>query len=72
MSSYLVIGGWSGRRKIPVNLIGETTESFQIEVLEPAFLPGRGILREGQSTFVPKTVVEVDVSVPDGDQHIED
>jgi len=65
MSSYLVIGGWSGRRKIPVNLIGETPEDFQIEILEPAFLPGRGVFKEGQSTFVPKRIVEVDPCGPD-------
>ncbi len=66
MSSYLVIGGWSGRRKIPVDLISETPESFEIVALEAAFLPGRGILRQGQSAFVPKATVEVDMSPPAG------
>jgi hypothetical protein len=58
MSDYLVIGGWSGRRKIPVNVIGETPEGLEIMALENAFIPGRGSLKAGQSTVVPKTVVK--------------
>jgi len=54
MSNYLVIGGWSGRRKIPVDIIGETADGFEIMPLERAFLPGRGVLKEGEATSVPK------------------
>jgi hypothetical protein len=60
MSDYLVIGGWAGRRKIPVNIISETPDSFQIQALERVFLPGRGILKEGQSTLVSKRLVTVE------------
>jgi hypothetical protein len=63
MSNYLTIGGWSGRRKIQVDIIGETPEGFEIKALEPVFLPGRGILKKGQSTLVPKRLVKVE----DGD-----
>jgi hypothetical protein len=59
MSGYLVIGGWSGCRKVPVNIISETAEGFEIEAIERVFLPGRGILKEGQSTFVPKITVKL-------------
>ncbi len=57
MRDYLVIGGWSGRRKIPVHVVGETPDGFQIQALERVFLPGRGVLVEGQSTVVPKRLV---------------
>jgi hypothetical protein len=59
MSDYLVIGGWSGRRKIPVDIIAETPDSFQIKPLERVFLPGHGILKKGQSTHVSKSVIKV-------------
>jgi hypothetical protein len=59
MSDYLVIGGWSGRRKIPVDIIGETPDSFQIKPLERVFVPGRGILKKGQSTQVSKSVIKL-------------
>ena len=60
MTDYLVVRGWSGRRKIPVNIISETEDGFQIKALERVFLPGRGILKQGQSTFVSKSVVMVE------------
>jgi hypothetical protein len=60
MTDYLVISGWSGCRKIPVNIISEMEDGFQIKALERVFLPGRGILKEGQSTFVSKSVVTVE------------
>jgi hypothetical protein len=55
MSDFLVIGGWSGRRKIPV----ETPEEFRINVLERVLVPGRGILEEGQSNHVSKSVIKL-------------
>jgi hypothetical protein len=60
MSDFLVIGGWSGRRKIPVNIIGETPDGIEIKALEHTFIPGRGILKAGQSAVVPKTVVKLE------------
>jgi len=60
MSGYLVVDGWSGRRKIPVDIIGETPDGFEIKVIERVFLPGRGMLKEGQSTRVPKGTVIVE------------
>jgi hypothetical protein len=59
MSDYLVIGGWSGRRKIPVNILSETPDGFEIEPLESAFIPGRGALKAGQSAVVPKAIVKL-------------
>lgn len=59
MCGYLVIGGWSGHQKVPVNIIGETAEGFEIEAIERVFLPGRGFLKEGQSAFVPKITVKL-------------
>jgi hypothetical protein len=60
MSDYLVIGSWSGSRKIPVSILNETPDSFEIKAIEKVFLPGRGILREGQSTCVPKGTVRIE------------
>jgi hypothetical protein len=60
MSDYLVIGGWSGRRKIPVSIIGETPDGFEIKALESAFIPGRGTLKAGQSAVVPKAIVKLE------------
>jgi hypothetical protein len=60
MSAYLVVDGWTGRRKVPVNIIGETAEGFQIEALERVFLPGRGVLKEGQSAFVSRSIVTLE------------
>ncbi len=59
MSGYLVIGGWAGSQSIPVNIIGETAEDFEIQAIERVFLPGRGLLKEGQSIFVPKITVKL-------------
>jgi hypothetical protein len=59
MSGYLVIGGWSGRT-VPINIVGETEEDFRIETAERVFLPGHGILKEGQLAFVPKTIVKIE------------
>jgi len=60
MSNYLTISGWSGPQKIPVDIISETSQDFEIRALERVFLPGRGIVRKGQSALVPKTLVEVE------------
>jgi hypothetical protein len=59
MSDFLVIGGWTGRRKIPVKIIGETSDGFQIKALERVLLPGRGILKKGQSALVSKSIVKL-------------
>ncbi len=59
MGSYLEVCGWSGCEKIPVTVIGETEEDFQIEAVEPAFLPGRGAIKKGQCIFVPKNTVKL-------------
>jgi hypothetical protein len=60
MSDFLVIGGWSGRRKIPVDVIGETPDGIEIKPLENTFIPGRGILKAGQSAIVPKAIVKLE------------
>jgi hypothetical protein len=60
MSNYLVIGGWSGRRKIPVNIVGETPDGFEVKPLESAFIPGRGTLKAGQLAVVPKAIVKLE------------
>lgn len=60
MSDYLVIGGWSGRRKIPVDIISETPDGFEIKALESTFIPGRGTLKAGQSAVVPKAIVKIE------------
>jgi hypothetical protein len=49
----------SGRRKIPVEIVGETPEEFRINVLERVLVPGRGILEEGQSSLVSKSVIKL-------------
>jgi hypothetical protein len=46
-----------------VTIISETADEFQIETQERVFLPGRGILKEGQSTFVSKSAVTVEPRV---------
>jgi hypothetical protein len=61
MSNYLTISGWGGRRKIPVDIVGETPEEFEIKALERVFLPGHGILNEGQSTLVPKRLIKAEI-----------
>jgi hypothetical protein len=60
MSDYLVIGGWSGRQKIPVQILGETPDGFWIKPQERALLPGRGIIRKGQRVHVPRTMIKLD------------
>ena len=60
MSDFLVIGSWTGRRKIPVKILRETSEGFQIEALERVLLPGRGCLEKGKSTFVSRSVIKHD------------
>jgi hypothetical protein len=60
MGSYLEVCGWSGCRKIPVTVIGETAEEFRVEAIESTFLPGRGTLKKGQSAYVPKTAVTLE------------
>ncbi len=60
MSDYLVIGGWTGRRKIPVKVLGETPEGFRIEALERVLLPGRGFLEKGKSALVSRSVIKLD------------
>jgi hypothetical protein len=59
MSDYLVIGGWTGRRKIPVTILAETADGFRIKAGERVLLPGRGILKKGQLAFVPKSVIKL-------------
>jgi len=62
MSKHLVIGGWSGHRKIPISIVGETADGFQIVALEQVFLPGHGMLKKGQLSLVPKGVVEIEAA----------
>jgi hypothetical protein len=57
MGSYLRICGWGGCKKIPVTVIGETEDDFQIKAVEGAFLPGRGAIKKGQCLSVPKNSV---------------
>ncbi len=60
MGSYLRVCGWSGCRRIPVTVVGETEEEFRVEAIESTFLPGRGTLKKGQSAYVPKTAVRLE------------
>ena len=60
MSDYLVIRGWSGRQKVPVQILGETPDGFWIKPQERAMLPGRGIIKRGQRVHVPRTVIRLD------------
>jgi hypothetical protein len=60
MSDYLVIGGWSGRQKIPVQVLNETPDGFWIKPEERAFLPGRGVLKRGKRVLVPRNLVKLD------------
>ena len=62
MSDYLVIGGWSGRQKIPVQVLNETPDGFWIKPEERAFVPGRGILKRGQRVLVPRNLIKLDSS----------
>jgi hypothetical protein len=61
MSDYLVIGGWSGRRKIPVQVLAETPEGFWIKPTRRAFVPGRGLLKKGQRVLVPRSLIKLDI-----------
>jgi hypothetical protein len=62
MSDFLVIGGWKGRQKIPVQILSETPEGFWIKAQERTMLPGRGIIKRGQRVHVPRTVIKLDTS----------
>ncbi|MGO9546487.1 MAG: hypothetical protein ACLPPF_17040 [Rhodomicrobium sp.] len=62
MSQHLVLGGWSGRRKIPVCIVGETPDGFAIVALERVFLPGHGMLKKGQLSFVPRGVIQIEAA----------
>jgi hypothetical protein len=62
MSDYLVIGGWKGRQKIPVEIVSETPNGFWIKAHERAMLPGRGIIKRGQRVHVPRTVIQANPS----------
>ena len=66
MSSYLMIGGWSGPQKIRVHIVAETPEDYEVRVLERVYLPGRGLLKKGQLALVPRRLVRVkDESKPE-------
>jgi hypothetical protein len=60
MSDYLVIGGWGGRQKIPVQILSETPDGFWIKPQERAMLPGRGFIKKGRRVHVPRTVIKLD------------
>jgi len=60
MSDYLVIGGWSGRQKVPVQILSETPDGFWIKPQERAMLPGRGLIKRGHRVHVPRTVIKLD------------
>ncbi len=51
MGSYLEVCGWSGCEKIPVTVIGETEEDFQIEAVEPAFYLAAVPLRKASASL---------------------
>jgi hypothetical protein len=57
MNSYLVIGDWNGSKKFRVIIVAETPGGVEIKALEQVFLPGRGTLKKGQSTLVPKSAL---------------
>jgi hypothetical protein len=59
MNGYLVIRGWSGQRKVPVDIVAETSDGLEIRAHERVFLPGRGVLQKGQSACVPRNVVKL-------------
>jgi hypothetical protein len=62
MSDYLVIGGWKGRQKIPVQILSETPDGFWIKAHERAMLPGRGVIKRGQRVHVPRIAVQIGMS----------
>jgi hypothetical protein len=57
MSMYLIINGWEGSRRVPINVIEETPEGLRIAPLETIFLPGRGLVKPSQSVLVLKQIV---------------
>ena len=66
MSDYLVIGGWSRRQKVPVQVLTETPDGFWIKPEARAFVPGRGILKRGQRVLVPRNLIKLDSSENQG------
>jgi hypothetical protein len=67
MSDYLVVRGWSGRQKVPVQVLTETPDEFWIKPEERAFVPGRGILKRGQRVLVPRNLIKLDTREKQGE-----
>jgi hypothetical protein len=56
MSDYLVVDGWNGRQKIPVSIVSETPDSFEIKAIERVFYPAAAYSRKANQHVFPREV----------------
>ena len=58
-TAYLLLDGWAGRRRIPVEVLSETPARYRVR-LEQAALVGRRHCEAGAVVLAPKHAVEFD------------
>ena len=57
MSAVLVLDGWAGRERHPVEILKETPKRYKIKLLSDCTLPGARRKQAGDVVYVPKYAV---------------
>lgn len=66
MKGILHLDDWAGRRRVPVEVVGETPKRYRVRVLEDCGLPSRRRARSGDVVLVPRYAVTLVGVVADG------
>lgn len=59
--AWVAFDGWSGRRRVRVEVVGETPKCYRVRMIERTKRTGRNRwLEAGTETLVPGTAIELD------------
>ncbi|RPJ40084.1 MAG: hypothetical protein EHM35_00310 [Planctomycetaceae bacterium] len=56
-NAVLLLDGWAGRSRIPVEVVGETPKRYRVKLLADARLPGGRQFQAGAVVLVPKHAI---------------
>lgn len=60
MTTCILVDGWAGYQRIPVEILGETPKRYRVKLIERSKLPGRNNWRNaGDVVLVPKHAVRI-------------
>lgn len=58
-TATLLLDGWAGRERVPVEIVGETPKRYRVRLLAECRLPSRRRGKAGDVVLVPRYAVKV-------------